>query len=380
MQRRRYLTAIASASSITIVGCLGGGDRASKGEETLTPRNVGESVTYGGLEISVTETETAQQLTTADGSDADQQRDVITPEQGAIFALAYIRIENVGDTEISYPERGGDIQMIYRDQDASNEYVAGALGIGSEQESIYSDSVYKKSADTGAYPGTIAEGWTVFEVPEDFEQSDAFVSIRYSDTSADGRTFRWDFTAEGSPIIAPSPSPPEPDPWEVTRQVGESVTYEGVEMAVTDYETAPTFIELGNSDSNHDNDETYEVNPGSIYLFIEVEVTNVRDGRVSVPIAGSSYASEIVVVQDEREILGISIDNGAGIVFNESERTVYDGPSSRTNDLINPGETVQGWLVYSVPENFDPEATRVVIVQGSGEIDIDFQDFEWVIG
>jgi hypothetical protein len=51
----------------------------------------------------------------------------------------------------------------------------------------------ERGADTGAYPDTVVEGRAVFELPKGFDQSDAYVTIRYSDTSADSRIFRWQF-------------------------------------------------------------------------------------------------------------------------------------------------------------------------------------------
>lgn len=211
MQTRRvYIVAISSIISTLLAGCSGSDEPSSgtngdggKGngnsndtpadEDTPMARSIGESVTYGGLEMAVTETLTTEQITTADGSDVGEERDEITPEQGAVFALAYIRIENVGDTEIFYPERGGDIQMVYKGEETSDEFVSGPLGINGEMEPVYSDSMEETGADTGGFPDTVVEGWAVFELPEGFTQSDAFVTVRYSDTSADSRTFRWQF-------------------------------------------------------------------------------------------------------------------------------------------------------------------------------------------
>jgi len=191
INRRRFLQGVGVVSVVSLGGCAGDNDGDSADGETPEPFSVGESVTYGGLEMAVSETQTAERITTADGSDAGNERDEITPEQGAIFASGYIRIENVGDTEISYPERGGDVRMVYKGEEANDEFVSGPIGINGEMGPEYSDSMREKGADTGAYPDTVVEGWAVFEVPEGFERSDAFVTIRYSDTSADSRTFRW---------------------------------------------------------------------------------------------------------------------------------------------------------------------------------------------
>jgi hypothetical protein len=208
MKRRQLLKLVPPALASSLTGCTGddtdepaqnngdgndGGDTPTQ-EGTPEPRSIGQTLTYGGLEMAVTQTQVTNEIVTADGSDMGEERDNITPEEGAVFALAYLRIKNVGDTEIFYPERGGDVQMVYRGEETSDEFVTGPLGgIDSDKEQVYSDSMNEKGADAGAYPDTVVEGWAVFELPEGFEQSDAFVTIRYSDTSADSRTFRWRF-------------------------------------------------------------------------------------------------------------------------------------------------------------------------------------------
>lgn len=206
MNKRQFLKCAPTALVGSLAGCLGsdmdepaqsdgdknGGGNTPNQEGTPDSRSIEQTVTYGGLEIAVTKTRVTNQIVTGDGSDTGEEDDNITPEEGAVFALSYIRIKNVGDTEIFYPERGGDVEMIYKSEAASNEYVTGPIGgIDSEEQQMYADSVEEKGADVGAYPDTVVEGWAVFELPEGFERSDAFVTIRYSDTSADSRTFRW---------------------------------------------------------------------------------------------------------------------------------------------------------------------------------------------
>jgi hypothetical protein len=165
--------------------------------ETATPSylDVGESETYEGLEMSVIDTQTATEITTADGSDADNERDTITPEQNGVFALAEIRVEHVGEVEISFPDRN-DIELVYKGQYADDEFVTGPLGgFNDGEEPAYSDRLRETGADSGAYPDTVAEGWTVFELPTEFDRSDAFVTIRYSAVSvASSETFRWRFS------------------------------------------------------------------------------------------------------------------------------------------------------------------------------------------
>lgn len=186
--------------SILFAGCTG--SKSSDGDDTsptptteetdtATPapqtpertKSVGQSVTYGGLKMAVTEVKTADAIT----EDGDEQ----TPEQGAVFVLTYIRIENVGDTEIHYPERGGDVQMVYKEEEAGDEFVGNEFTVDGKTYATYSGSMDETGADAGAYPDTVVKGWAVFELPEDFDRDDAAVSIRYSDTSHESIRFRW---------------------------------------------------------------------------------------------------------------------------------------------------------------------------------------------
>jgi hypothetical protein len=153
-------------------------------------RSIGESVTYGGLEIVATDTVTVDEFTNvySDGSEGDTK----TPESGAVFLFVNIHVQNIGETEISFPERGGDIELVYKGQGASDEFTGVDMRANSTLYPNYSRTLEDEGADTGAYPDSTVEGWVIFELPEEFERSDAIVTIRYSDISvADSRTFRW---------------------------------------------------------------------------------------------------------------------------------------------------------------------------------------------
>lgn len=192
--RRELLHALFASLVIALAGCTGdessgdGGDGTTEDdtpneEGTPEPLSVGEPVTYGGLKISVTSVRTATEYT--------DDRGTHTPKTGATFLLVHIRMKNVGDTEIRYPERGDDIELIYKGEEASHEFPSKPFNVGGETLTLYSDSVEEQGADTGAYPDTVVKGWAVFEIPKEFDTSDAFVTIRHRGTSTGRRMYRW---------------------------------------------------------------------------------------------------------------------------------------------------------------------------------------------
>jgi hypothetical protein len=188
VSRRRVLRRLIPASvGVGVAGCT-----RDTGEPA--PHSVGESVTHRGLRLAVTRTETARELTTADGSSRGDRRGLITPDRGAVFALAYLRVTNVGEIERAVPGRRSHVNILYAGSETTDRLVTGPLGGGAiTRQQVYSDSMAAQAAAAGAPPGTVVDGWTVFELPERFERSDTVVSVRDGETSAEGRRFRWRF-------------------------------------------------------------------------------------------------------------------------------------------------------------------------------------------
>ena len=114
-------------------------------------------------------------------------RDAYARAECQLF-FVHIPIKNISDTDTFFPERGGDIQLEFKPEGASNEVPTQPFEVGGETLTLYSDSAEEQGADTGAYPDTVRG--VMSEIPERFERSDAFVIIRCSDTSADSRTVR----------------------------------------------------------------------------------------------------------------------------------------------------------------------------------------------
>lgn len=194
ISRRSYITFLVNAGAITLAGCTvdegnpenrAGDVSGQNGKLTPEPRSVGESITYGGLKMAVTDYETVDEFTLV-YSDGDEG-DTITAKSEAIFLFVNISVSNVGETERSFPERGGDIELIYKGEEGSDRFTGVDMRADGTMYPNYSRVLEDKGADTGAFPDTIVEGWAIFEVPKGFTESDAVVTIEWGDFDADIR-------------------------------------------------------------------------------------------------------------------------------------------------------------------------------------------------
>jgi hypothetical protein len=113
-----------------------------------------------------------------------------TSEPGALFLLMKISIEHVGETEILLPT-GFDFELIYKQENASFLVTGSDIRANGTTYPSYSRVLKNKDADSGAFPGTTVQGWVVFELPEGFDRSDAFVTIEHNTRSIEAREYRW---------------------------------------------------------------------------------------------------------------------------------------------------------------------------------------------
>lgn len=63
--------------------------------------------------------------------------------------------------------------------------------VSTEQGQVYGNELLRQEAAEGAFPGTVVEGWAIFEIAENFET--ATVAIEYPDEAAAEQTFQWQF-------------------------------------------------------------------------------------------------------------------------------------------------------------------------------------------
>lgn len=183
--RRRFLTGSGSVGLAALSGCLlgDGGDDGQSFSGTPDPVPLGESFTYGGLEMTATE-----YRTTKSGED---NRGKQVADEGDIYLLVHLRVENVSGSRISYPERDGDVRVLYQGEQVTDGLAWGKLVVDGEKLPLYRVDMDEKDADIRAPPGTVVSGWTIFVLPEGFDESETLVGMTYTDERAENLEFKW---------------------------------------------------------------------------------------------------------------------------------------------------------------------------------------------
>lgn len=133
---------------------------------------VGDSVTEGGMKVTVLSYTTADQLGGAEPK---------TPPQGAQYILFRVRVENVGETEQTFPDT---INLIYQSEESTR--FSGFDPVTVNNRTI--KSYYREQRYSG-YPGTTVMGWVIFEIPEDFDRSEVVLEIE--NVGKEGETIEW---------------------------------------------------------------------------------------------------------------------------------------------------------------------------------------------
>lgn len=201
MNRRQLLKLVPPTVAASLAGCSGSeNDESTQDDDTetdqptqdgddTTTRDIGDSITYAGLEISATDYVTIEEFT--DANSDDEEDDPYMPRAGGVFVFVRISVTNVGENEMSFPGRGREIELIYNDQEASNIFTGRDMRANGTVYPNYSRVLEQKGADAGAFPDTSAQGWTIFELPEGFEPSDTIITVRVGSIDIDNRIFRW---------------------------------------------------------------------------------------------------------------------------------------------------------------------------------------------
>ena len=182
--RRNYLSLLAITGSMTITGCVGSSNESSQPESPKS-QSVGESIFHAGLKMTIPDYKIIDEFTevTNDGS----ERDVQTPSPGAAFLFVNIVLKNVGKTEREVPS-DDNINIIYKKEGISSDPFINMK----VDNKIYSR--YQKDYTSGLFPGKTLQGWVVFQVPREFTESDAVVTIERGGIrggDVDNRIFRW---------------------------------------------------------------------------------------------------------------------------------------------------------------------------------------------
>ena len=167
MKRRQFVIGGVALASV-LAGCIGRGSRVA----------AGTAVRADGITVNVTGVDVSEHLYL----DGDER----FPRAGSIFALAWISIENEGDSDASLPNPIGRISIMYEDQRA--RYITGTFDeVGLDGE-IYPSYRSGYRARDGSLPaGDTVEGYgPLFEIPASYDPAEVEVTIEI-----DGSEYSW---------------------------------------------------------------------------------------------------------------------------------------------------------------------------------------------
>jgi hypothetical protein len=160
------------------------------GNEELPVKRIGENATTKSLTATVTDYQTISEYEAISFSHTldEYQRERVTPEEGATFVIVHLRVKNTGETEEYLPD-AGDISLIYKSEASSGAYESRFNHSGETYKTYWEQRDQKGET---VFPGVGAEGWVIYEVPENFEPSEAVVRIEMEqEGSIDDIPHRW---------------------------------------------------------------------------------------------------------------------------------------------------------------------------------------------
>jgi len=129
-------------------------------------RAAGESVSAGGLAVTIEDF-----FTTSTLKEADMGDDTITPPSGAVFLLVHLVVENNADAQRELPR---EPELIYSEEEATD------ADIGITDTFVHEGKeylVYRFIDAKAVFPGNSVDGWAIYTVPENFQASKAVVEM-----------------------------------------------------------------------------------------------------------------------------------------------------------------------------------------------------------
>jgi hypothetical protein len=160
-------------------------------EGELPVKSIGENATSKSFTATVTDYQRISEYEAIYYSNTlgkYESRGIETPREGATFVIIYLRVENTGETEENLPD-AGDISLIYKGSEASSGAYESRFNHSGETYKTYWGQRDEKGEFV--FPDVGAEGWIMYEVPEDFETSEAVVEIVMEQEDGDHETYSW---------------------------------------------------------------------------------------------------------------------------------------------------------------------------------------------
>ncbi len=149
--------------------------------------------------------------------------------------------------------------------------------------------------------------------------------------------------------------------------LGEAQTHDGVRLAVSNYETADQYIDYDADEVVEFEDDDFETPPtfGAEFIFIGVVVDNVSDGNRPFP-----SDEQFILEHNNDQMEQFTPRNRFFTTDNSNEYVSYtaviDEEEARDQGTF-PGVTVRAWLIFEVPEGFNPNDLKLIATIGEGD-------------
>lgn len=190
MNRRTVLSGLSGGALSSLAGCVGQVESVVAGSRKSTV-SLGESIEHDGVEISVDDYTTTDEITIPISFDNTR---TVTPPPGAVYLLIKISVANVGDNEREFPyisanvsEENPSIRAIYADEQLESEYLGapeGEFRFNGESYITYGYAVSDSGGIGGAYPGVEASGWQAFVIADGADPAETTIEIDWQDKTS----------------------------------------------------------------------------------------------------------------------------------------------------------------------------------------------------
>ena len=145
--------------------------------------------------------------------------------------------------------------------------------------------------------------------------------------------------------------------------IGQSIEYADLEITPVVWLTTEEFtFDRGNGET----DRILRTDD-MIFLFTKIEILNTGLEPRAIPKEGlesSETAVRIGIYHDGNQLPSWGSANAVQLVsIGEEELTPYEQAKRDENstEYVEPGVTVNGWLIYEISRNFDPRRTMLVV-------------------
>ncbi len=213
MDRRKFIAASGASAATLLAGCLGfgssGGDESYDIDPDAEMHDVGETVEYGGLEVTVSDPVIADHYAPYDCSGPrfweDDTADAVEctppesgddleepPTQGGTFMFYQVTIKHVGQRRIQLPAEEDNYDLA-NDGYAEDEFLIEEPWVAASYvfPSIKFFIEEFEMDEQGVFPGVVVSGYVTFEVPIQADEDEYVAGVTWAGNEEESETVYW---------------------------------------------------------------------------------------------------------------------------------------------------------------------------------------------